>query len=225
MTKTYAVIGDPIDHSLSPLIHNAAFRSLNLDSTYIAYRIQKNELEVGIDALKKIKIAGFNVTIPHKTEILSYLDHINPRAKEIGAVNCVLNRNNKLWGFNTDWYGFSMLLKNNRVDISGKSILILGAGGVAYSVLYSLISANAGKIFINNRTHKNTIKLIDNGLGFEFSASKNFFDPYVSNKTSGTGLGLSIVKKIIEDHKGQITLSNNKNTPGACIKIVFPLSK
>jgi len=70
-----------------------------------------------------------------------------------------------------------------------------------------------------------TIKLIDNGLGFEFPTSKNFFDPYVSNKTSGTGLGLSIVKKIIEDHKGQITLSNNKNTPGACIKIVFPLSK
>jgi len=61
MTKTYAIIGDPIDHSLSPLVHNAAFRSLNLDSTYIAYRIQKNELEVGINALKKIKIAGFNI--------------------------------------------------------------------------------------------------------------------------------------------------------------------
>lgn len=84
-----------------------------------------------------------------------------------------------------------------------------------------------GKFVFELTKHKDTaiIKLTDNGLGFEFSSSKNFFDPYVSNKNGGTGLGLSIVKKIIEDHKGQITLSNNKNKPGACIKIVFPLSK
>ena len=73
MTSTYAVIGDPIDHSLSPNIHNAAFRSLNLDSTYIAYRIPKDELAPGIESLKAIKIAGFNVTIPHKIEMLSLI--------------------------------------------------------------------------------------------------------------------------------------------------------
>ena len=72
MTKTFAVIGDPIDHSLSPNIHNAAFRELDMDCTYIAYRVPKGELEEGIAALKKINIAGFNVTIPHKVEIMKY---------------------------------------------------------------------------------------------------------------------------------------------------------
>ena len=158
----FAVIGAPIEHSLSPILHNAVFKQLKLNAQYEKIQLPTNDLTDFIKAISQKKITGFNITIPHKTDILSYLDHINPRAKEIGAVNCVLNRNDKLWGFNTDWYGFSMLLKNNRVDISGKSILIFGAGGVAYSVLYSLISANAGKIFINNRTHKNTIKLIDN---------------------------------------------------------------
>ena len=77
MSKTYAVIGDPIDHSMSPNIHSAAFRELNLDYSYIAYRIPKEELEEGIESLKKIKIAGFNVTIPHKVEMMKYLDKMN----------------------------------------------------------------------------------------------------------------------------------------------------
>jgi len=77
MVKTYAVIGDPIDHTLSPNIHNAAFKELGLDCTYIAYRIPKGELEEGLESLKKIKIAGFNVTIPHKIEIVKYLDKVS----------------------------------------------------------------------------------------------------------------------------------------------------
>ena len=158
----FAVIGYPIEHSLSPILHNDIFQQLNLNAQYKKIQIPPNDLTDFVKAISQRNLNGFNITIPHKTDILSYLDHINPRAKEIGAVNCVLNKNNKLWGFNTDWYGFSMLLKNNDVNISGKTILILGAGGVAYSALYSLISENAGKIFIINRTHKNTIKLIDN---------------------------------------------------------------
>ena len=77
MTKTFAVIGDPIDHSLSPTIHNAAFRELGLDCTYIAYRIPKVDLSSGLESLKSIKVAGFNVTIPHKIEMLKYLDDID----------------------------------------------------------------------------------------------------------------------------------------------------
>ena len=77
MRKTFAVIGDPIDHSLSPNIHSAAFRELNLDCSYIAYRIPKGELEEGIEGLKKIKVDGFNVTIPHKIEMMKYLDKID----------------------------------------------------------------------------------------------------------------------------------------------------
>ena len=138
----FAVIGDPIEHSLSPILHNEVFQQLNLNAQYEKIQLPSNDLTDFVKVIPQKNLTGFNITIPHKTEILSYLDHINPRAKEIGAVNCVVNRNNKLWGFNTDWYGFSMLLKKNAVEISMKSILILGAGGVAYSVLYSLIFAN-----------------------------------------------------------------------------------
>jgi len=96
MLKTYAVIGDPIDHSLSPTIHNAAFRELGLDCTYIAYRIQKGDLAEGIESLKKIKISGFNVTIPHKIEMVKFLDSVNEDCSVIGATNTVSNDNGKL---------------------------------------------------------------------------------------------------------------------------------
>ena len=89
MLKTFAVIGDPIDHSLSPTIHNAAFRELGLECTYIAYRISKDDLSDEIDSLKKIKISGFNVTIPHKISMLKFLDEMDENCKTIGAVNTV----------------------------------------------------------------------------------------------------------------------------------------
>ena len=91
MLKTYAVIGDPIEHSLSPTIHNAAYRELGRECTYIAYRVAKGDLASGIESLKKIKIAGFNVTIPHKIEMMNYLDDVDENCKKIGAVNTVLN--------------------------------------------------------------------------------------------------------------------------------------
>ena len=106
MGKAFAVIGDPIDHSLSPNIHSAAFRELDLDSSYIAYRIPKGELKEGIEGLKKIKINGFNVTIPHKIEMMKYLDKIDESCSIIGAVNTVVNNDGILKGYNTDMDGF-----------------------------------------------------------------------------------------------------------------------
>ena len=106
MTKTYAVIGDPIDHSLSPAIHNAAFAFLGLDCTYIAYRIPKDDLGGGIESLKLINIAGFNVTIPHKVEMMKFLDYADEDCNTIGATNTVHNENGKFKGYNTDMDGF-----------------------------------------------------------------------------------------------------------------------
>ena len=116
MASTYAVIGDPIDHSLSPNIHNAAFRHLQLDHTYIAYRIPTGELVAGIEALKAIKIAGFNVTIPHKIDMMKLLDEMDTTCKVIGAVNTVLNDNGKLKGYNTDMIGFLDPIKKKKFD-------------------------------------------------------------------------------------------------------------
>ena len=98
LTKTYAVIGDSIAHSLSPHIHNAAFKELDLDCTYIAYRIPKEELADGLEGLKKIKIAGFNVTIPHKIAIMKYLDKVDEDCNLIGASNTISNNDGKLIG-------------------------------------------------------------------------------------------------------------------------------
>ena len=98
MLRTFAVIGDPIDHSLSPTIHNAAYRHLDLECTYIGYKINKNELESGIQSLKSIKISGFNVTIPHKIEIMKLLDSVDENCKLIGAANTIVNDNGSLKG-------------------------------------------------------------------------------------------------------------------------------
>jgi shikimate dehydrogenase len=162
LIKEFAVIGDPVKHSLSPVLHNEVFRQLSLNAKYSKQFVDKNNLNNFISNFLKSNYNGFNVTIPHKKTIINKCDELNLRAVEIGAVNCVLNKNKKLWGFNTDWFGFTNLLKANSIDVAGKSILILGAGGVAYSILYSLLIGNAKNIWIKNRTSSNTKKLINN---------------------------------------------------------------
>ena len=161
MTSTYAVIGDPIDHSLSPNIHNAAFRSLNLDCTYIAYRIPKGELSAGIEALKTIKIAGFNVTIPHKIEMIKYLDVLDENCNLIGAVNTVSNDNGVLKGYNTDMIGFLDPIKKRNLTIKDSQVILLGAGGAARAIITAMVKEKAGKITIVNRTMENANKLAE----------------------------------------------------------------
>ena len=161
MTNTYAVIGDPIDHSLSPNIHNAAFRHLELDHTYIAYKIPTGELAAGIDALKAIKIAGFNVTIPHKIEMMKFLDDMDTTCKVIGAVNTVSNDNGKLKGYNTDMIGFLDPIKKKNLTIKDSQVLLLGAGGAARAIVTAMIKEKASKITIVNRTQENANKLAD----------------------------------------------------------------
>ena len=159
MAKSFAVIGDPIDHSLSPNIHSAAFRELNLDSSYIGYRIPKGELESGIEGLKKIKITVFNVTIPHKIEMMKYLDKMDESCSVIGAVNTVVNNEGVLKGYNTDMDGFLEPLKKRDIQIKGKKILLIGAGGAARAIIAGMAKEKAERVDIANRTIENAIKL------------------------------------------------------------------
>ena len=159
MTSTYAVIGDPIDHSLSPNIHNAAFRHLQLEHTYIAYRIPAGELVAGIEALKAIKIAGFNVTIPHKIEMMKLLDEMDTTCKVIGAVNTVLNDNGKLKGYNTDMIGFLQPIKKRNLTMQDANVMLLGAGGAARAIITAMVKEKARKITIVNRTMENAYQL------------------------------------------------------------------
>ena len=159
MGKSFAVIGDPIDHSLSPNIHSAAFRELNLDSSYIGYRIPKGELGGGIEGLKKIKITGFNVTIPHKVEMMKYLDKMDESCSIIGAVNTVVNNEGVLKGYNTDMDGFLEPLKKRNVSIQGKKILLIGAGGAARAIVAGMTKEKARSLDIVNRTIENANNL------------------------------------------------------------------
>ncbi|MDH3678118.1 MAG: shikimate dehydrogenase [Nitrosopumilus sp.] len=169
MSKTFAVIGDPINHSLSPNIHSAAFRELNLDCSYIAYRIPKGELNEGIDALKKIKIDGFNVTIPHKVEMMKYLDKIDESCSVIGAVNTVTNNAGILKGFNTDMDGFLEPFWKRKIKVQGTKVLLLGAGGAARAIVAGLAKENAEKLTIVNRTLEkaNNLRLFANKIGLD----------------------------------------------------------
>ena len=159
MGKSFAVIGDPINHSLSPNIHSAAFRELNLDSSYIGYRIPKGELESGIEGLKKIKINGFNVTIPHKIEMMKYLDKMDESCSVIGAVNTVVNNEGMLKGYNTDMDGFLEPIKKRDIQIKGKKILLLGAGGAARAIIAGMAKEKVEEVIIANRTPNNAMKL------------------------------------------------------------------
>ena len=152
MGKSFAVIGDPIDHSLSPNIHSAAFRELGLDSSYIAYRIPEGELEGGIEGLKKIKIDGFNITIPHKIEMMKYLDKIDETCNLIGAVNTVSNKDGILKGYNTDMDGFLEPFKKKKLNIDGTNVLLIGAGGAARAIAAGFAKEKAKGITIANRT-------------------------------------------------------------------------
>jgi shikimate dehydrogenase len=139
--KQYGIIGNPLSHSLSPILHNFWLRKNNLKANYSLIEIKKNEIKNIIENIKTKKLHGINVTVPYKQEVIPYLDLIINDAEETSSVNTIyLNGENKIVGENTDVYGFeqSFINKLNQDDLIEKSFLILGAGGVAPSLVYAL---------------------------------------------------------------------------------------
>src|ERR671920_650135 len=130
-TKTYCIIGDPIHHSLSPAMQNAAFAARGLNCTYIAFKVPEADLKESIESLRSINIAGFNVTSPHKAQVMKYLDELEESAKKAAAVNTVSNIEGIFRGYNTDVYAFIEPLRKRQVDFQGMRVLLLGAGGAA----------------------------------------------------------------------------------------------
>jgi shikimate dehydrogenase len=163
--KTYSIIGDPVHHSLSPAMHNAAFNSLQLNSSYIAFRVPKGQLEESIDALRAIGVGGFNVTIPHKVDILKFMDYLDPSAEKATAVNTVHNVDGILKGYNTDIFGFIEPLRKRNVNFNGMNILLLGAGGSARAVIAAFSETKGiNKITIANRTQEKALQLAKKGI-------------------------------------------------------------
>ncbi len=158
--KTYCIIGDPIDHSLSPAMHNAAFRILNLDCIYIAMRVRIGELDAAIKSIKSANIAGFNVTMPHKVAVMEYLDELDKSSILANAVNTVAI-NNKLIGYNTDIHGFIKPIKDRNIILKDKDVLLLGAGGAARAAIVALSNEAINRLTIANRSVDKTRTLIE----------------------------------------------------------------
>ena len=128
-SKTFCIIGDPVEHSLSPLMHNAAFKYLNLNYSYIAFKVKINELKESVESLRDINVAGFNITIPHKVEMTRYVDRLSDEASLAGAVNTVKNEDGIFVGHNTDIYGLMAPIEERLSSFEGIEISVLGAGG------------------------------------------------------------------------------------------------
>ncbi len=181
-TEIYGIIGNPVRHSMSPAMHNAAFTHLGLDKAYVAFPVE--DLSAAIYGLQAAGIKGLSVTIPHKQAIMALLDKIDPLAEKIGAVNTIKFANNGLYGCNTDWLGANRAIEE-LTSLAGKDTLLLGAGGAARAVGFGLLEAGA-KLTIASRTPETGRKLAES-LGspwLPLAEAANFSGDILINATS-----------------------------------------
>lgn len=139
-TQVYGILGRPVAHSLSPAMHNAAFQAMGLNAVYVPFHVE--HLPLAVAGLRGLQIRGVSVTIPWKEDILALLDEVDDRARAIGAVNTVINREGRLWGTNTDWQGALQALEEV-TTVAGQRALVLGAGGAGRAIVYALGQAGA----------------------------------------------------------------------------------
>ena len=157
--KKYLVIGNPIEHSLSPKLHNYWIKNHNINAIYEKKKLEKEEIESLILKVKEKKLNGINVTIPFKKAVIPYLDRLSLEAKSTQSVNTIYLDNDKVVGHNTDISGFELGIKNLKFELRGKKILILGAGGVVPSIIFALNKMKVSRISISNRTKDRTESL------------------------------------------------------------------
>lgn len=157
-TNVVGIIGKPVEHSLSPLMHNAAFKHLDLDYIYVPFLVDENKLEKAINGAKSLNIKGLNVTIPHKTEVIKHLDSLDKTAELIGAVNTIKFDDDHAKGFNTDGIGAVKAIEEVSA-VKNKKVVMLGAGGAARAVAFQILIDGAGSLVIANRTSENALNL------------------------------------------------------------------
>lgn len=150
--RTFGLIGDPVEHSLSPAIHNAAFAAHRIPAVYLRLHVRPRDLRHVVMAATLADIEGFNVTTPHKQAIIPYLDQLDQSATDAGAVNTVYRRRHRWIGANTDGVGFAAACARRRVTLTGKTVTILGAGGAARGIAAALLTAGVKKMILLNRT-------------------------------------------------------------------------
>jgi len=198
--KKYLVIGNPIEHSLSPKLHNHWFEKNNINAIYNKKQIKESDIKDIISELRNEKIDGINVTVPFKQSIIPFVDELSAEANNAQSVNTIYKENNKVLGHNTDISGFELAMRGKSYDIKGKKIFILGAGGVVPSIILALKKMGANKIILSNRTKKKAeqlkktfsdLEIVDWGETPEFNIIIN-----------ATSLGLNQEDEIKLDYAG-----------------------
>ena len=159
MKKNFLVIGNPIDHSLSPKLHNYWIKKYKIDAVYEKKLLNNNEIKDLIFNIREEKIHGINVTVPFKKTVIPFLDELSEEAKISQSVNTIYKKDNKILGDNTDIEGFKIALEKTKQTIENKTALILGAGGVVPSIIIALKKLKIDKIFITNRTEKKATEI------------------------------------------------------------------
>jgi shikimate dehydrogenase len=148
-TRVTGLFGYPVEHTLSPAMHNAAFDHLGLDFRYLPFSVHPDSLRQAVHAVRALHLAGVNITVPHKEKVIPLLDEVDPEASFIGAVNTIVNSGGGLTGYNTDGRGFMRSLSENNVPVEGKRILIAGAGGASRAISYYL-SETAAEVCLSD---------------------------------------------------------------------------
>ena len=160
-TKLCCLLGNPVEHSISPLIHNTLAEKMNINIAYTAFKVEGSELNNAVKGAKALGILGMNVTVPHKCDVIKALDEIDPLAEKIGAVNTVVSTENGYKGYNTDIIGLNRQLQEEGVFIKDREVIIIGAGGASRAITYLCANEGARRIWLLNRTLPNAKALAD----------------------------------------------------------------
>jgi len=192
--KKYLVIGNPIEHSFSPKLHNFWIKNNNINAIYEKKKLDNNELEKLFLEIREEKIAGINITVPFKKSVIPFIDVLSDEANQTQSVNTIYLENNKIIGHNTDIDGFKLGIKNSNFEVEGKKIFILGAGGVVLSIISALKKMNVSQIILSNRTKEKAenLKRLFKDLKIVNWGEVPTFDMIIN----ATSLGLNINDKI-----------------------------
>lgn len=197
-TINLGIIGDPIEHSFSPRMHNFIASETDMDYVYTAFRVRSADLCEAIAGVRALGIRGINVTAPHKIAVMQYLDEISPRAERLGAVNTVVNRDGRLCGYNTDSEGFYTALTNAGICVEGSRILVMGAGGVVKPTLLRLVEAKPKSITLVNRTRAKAWVMAEmihdmTGFGIDTDVNEPDFDIVINTTSAGMAPQLDVL--------------------------------
>ena len=172
-TKVAILIGNPVEHSMSPSMHTIAFKTTGIDAIYVATKVENDEIKNAVEAIRALDFLGANVTIPHKVAVMEYVDEVDPIAKDIGAINTIVNEGGRLYATNTDGTGFMRSIKEAEIETNGIKAVMIGAGGVARAIAFNLLK-KISSLSITDLNSEVSNELVSKLKSRYLTSSKNF---------------------------------------------------